>query len=76
MDNAYHAADLCCPNCVKREKPMLVDGLYAICPLCEEEFDLSYGYAIPTKGKTKEAMKKYNTSYRNMATGAQLYIYN
>jgi hypothetical protein len=55
---------------------MLVDGLYAICPLCEEEFDLSYGYAIPTKGKTKEAMKKYNTSYRNMATGAQLYIYN
>lgn len=76
MDNAYHAADLCCPNCVKRDKPMLVDGLYAICPLCEEEFDLSYGYAIPTKGKTKETMKKYNTSYRNMATGAQLYIYN
>lgn len=26
MDNNYHAADLCCPNCVKRDKPMLEIG--------------------------------------------------
>ena len=76
MDNAYHAVDLCCPNCVKRDKPLIVDGLYAKCELCGEEYDISYGYAIPTKGLTKEPLKRYNTSYRNTATGAQLYIFN
>ena len=76
MDNNYHAADLCCPNCVKRDKPMLVDGLYAKCELCGEHFDISYGYGIPTKGITREPMKQYHTRYRNLATGAQLHIFN
>ena len=76
MDGNYHAADLCCPNCVKKHKPLYVDGLYATCELCGEQYDISFGYAIPTKGLTREPLKKYNTIYRNMATGAQLHIFN
>ena len=76
MDNAYHAADLCCPNCIRRDKPLKVDGLYAKCEICDEHYDISYGYCIPTKGKTREPMKIYNTSYRNASTGAQLHIFN
>lgn len=76
MDNAYHAADLCCPHCVKRHLPMIVDGLYAICETCGEEFDLSYGYGVPTRGITREPMKMYHTSYRNLMTGAQLQVFN
>ncbi|MBR5855311.1 MAG: hypothetical protein IKY87_06565 [Paludibacteraceae bacterium] len=76
MDNAYHAADLCCPYCVKRNKPLTIDGIFAICELCGEQYDISFGIGNPTTGVTKEPLKRYNTSYRNMATGAQLYIFN
>ncbi len=76
MDNEYHAADLCCPYCVQRNRPLEVDGLFAVCKLCGEQYDISYGIGNPTKGVTKEPLKRYNTSYRNMATGAQLHIFN
>ena len=76
MDGHYHAADLCCPNCLKRTKPVEVDGLFAICPLCDEHYDLSYGYAFPTKGKTKESLKKYQALIHNNATGQVLRITN
>ena len=76
MDENYHAADLCCPYCVKRNKPLTVDGIFAVCELCGEQYDISYGIGNPTTGVTNEPLKRYNTSYRNMATGAQLYIFN
>ena len=76
MDGHYHAADLCCPNCLKRNKPVEVDGLFAVCPLCEEHFDLSYGYAFPTKGKTDEPLKKYQVRLNNTATGKVLCVTN
>ena len=76
MDNAYHAADLCCPHCVKRTTPLTIDGLYATCETCGEVFDISFGLGIPTKGITREPLKKYTALYRNMTTGAQLQIRN
>lgn len=76
MDGAYHAADLCCPYCVQRNKPLTIDGIFAICELCGEQYDISYGIGHPTKGVTIEPLKPYNLSYRNMATGEQLYIFN
>lgn len=76
MDNAYHAADLCCPYCLKKNKPLLIDGIFACCELCGEQYDISYGIGNPTQGITNEPLKRYNTSYRNLMTGAQLYIYN
>ena len=76
MDGHYHAADLCCPNCLKRTKPVEVDGLFAVCPLCDEHYDLSWGYAFPTKGKTKESLKKYQALIHNSATGQVLRIIN
>ena len=76
MDNAYHAADLCCPYCVQRNKPLTIDGLYAVCQLCGEQYDISYGFGNPTKGVTKESLKRYYTSFRNTPTGMQLQISN
>lgn len=76
MDNAYYAADLCCPYCLKPNKPLQVDGLYAVCPICGEEYDISYGFCNPTQGVTKEPLKRYNTSYQIKATGAELHIFN
>lgn len=76
MDGHYHAADLCCPNCLKRNKPVEVHDFFAICPLCDEHFDLSYGYAFPTKGKTDEPLKKYQVLLNNTATGKVLCVTN
>lgn len=77
MDNNYHAADLCCPNCLLKHKPVVVDGgLFAVCPVCTEAYDLSYGFANPTKGITKYPLKKYRTIFNNTATGYILRITN
>ena len=76
MDGHYHAADLCCPNCVNKTKPVTIDGLYAVCPICEEKFDLSYGFAIPTKGITKYPLRKYQAILNSTDTGHTLRITN
>ena len=76
MDGHYHAADLCCPNCVNKTKPVEVDGLYAVCPICGEAFDLSSGYAFPTKGITKYPLRQYQAIYNNSNAGYTLRITN
>ena len=76
MDRHYHAADLCCPNCVNKTKPVTIDGLYAVCPICEEKFDLSYGLAIPTKGITKYPLREYQAILSSTYTGHTLRITN
>ena len=76
MDEKYYAADLCCPNCVNKTKPVEVDGLYAVCPTCGEEFDLSYGYAFPTKGITKYPLRKYQAILHDMYSIRTLQIRN
>lgn len=76
MDGQYHAADLCCPHCLKPKKPVEVDGLYAVCPLCDEHFDLSYGFAFPTKGITRDPLRQYSARVNNGPTGLTLVIRN
>lgn len=76
MDGQYHAADLCCPNCIKANKPVQIDGMFAVCPICDEHFDLSYGYAFPTTGKTKESLRKYQALTQQTTTGLTLRVIN
>ena len=76
MDGNYHAADLCCPHCLKPNKPIEVDGFYAVCPICDEHYDLSWGSPIPTKHIAEEPLKRYNTSIIRELEGVKLYIYN
>lgn len=59
----YSAFDLCCPNCVDRAHPTEVNGMMAICPICGEEYDLSWGLGVPMKHNTKEALKHYSCFY-------------
>lgn len=76
IDGNYHAADLCCPHCLLKSKPVKIDGLYAVCPQCEEAYDLSFGYAFPTKGISKETLRRYQTSYTGSMSGYTLRIFN
>lgn len=72
MQGRYQAADLCCPVCLKQDQPVEVDGIFARCPECGEEFDLSYGYAVPTKGIARHALRKFKV----MTRGSHLIIKN
>lgn len=63
MDMNHHAFDLACPHCLSIAHHLEVDGMYAVCPVCGEEYDISYGYATPTKGIVKEALRRYRCSW-------------
>lgn len=62
-DHHYDAFDLCCPHCLNAKKPVTVDGIFATCPTCGEAFDLSYGTAHPTKGISRQGLKRYAVLY-------------
>lgn len=59
----YAAFDLACPHCAAqgRRSPCEMDGIYAVCPHCGEEYEVSSGYGFPRKGISKEAMRRLNT---------------
>jgi len=76
MDNEYHAADLCCPHCLSPNKPVEVDGIWAKCPTCEEEFDLSYGYCSPRHGTSKYPLKRYTVQEQYSVAELKLIIRN
>ena len=75
-DQAYHAADLCCPNCLLPDKPVTVDGSCAVCPICGEQYDLLQGYAFPQRGFTRYALRAYNVQERVSVVGTELHITN
>jgi len=75
-DMTYHAFDLCCTNCLDQNCPITPDDkhyepkrvgstMYAKCSRCGEEYDLSMGLGVPTKGLAKNYLKSYKTNYSN-----------
>ena len=67
MDGNYHAHDMGCPRCLNRKEPVEIVGMYAECPICHEQYDLSYGYALPTKGISREPLRKYTATYSSLS---------
>ena len=67
MDGNYHAHDMGCPRCLNRKEPVKIVGMYAECPNCHEQYDLSYGYALPTKGISREPLRKYTATYSSLS---------
>ena len=72
MNNVFHAADLCCPHCLDPQTPVEINNAFAECPTCGEQFDLMLGYALPTKGKTKQALRMFSV----VQNGYNLHIHN
>ena len=56
MFGGYDAYDLACPNCAgkARKSPCMIDGIFATCPHCGEQYDLGSGTAAPQKGIAHE----------------------
>lgn len=58
----YTAFDLGCPYCAAHGacRSCTIDGIYAVCPECGEQYDLGSGYALPQKGISHEALRPLN----------------
>lgn len=58
----YDAYDLACPHCAEQGycRACTIDGIYAVCPECGEQYDLGSGYALPQKGLSREALRRLN----------------
>ena len=63
FDAQYYAFDMGCPVCLRRKQPVEIDGMFASCPVCGEKYDLSYGFATPSKGISNEALRRYDVVF-------------
>lgn len=63
--NGYVAFDQACPNCAAhgKKRPCEMDGIFAVCPECGEQYEVASGYAVPQKGICREALRQYNIVY-------------
>jgi len=60
--NGYDAYDLACPNCAAHglKEACSINGMFAECPRCSEQYDLASGYAAPQKGLVRETLRRLN----------------
>lgn len=65
LDAKYHAFDLSCPVECRRDIRVEVDGLFAVCPMCGEKYDIFYGIGNPTQGIAHETLRRYTCLYTN-----------
>ena len=58
--NGYDAYDLGCPYCASKGQrtTCTIDGMYAVCPVCGEEYDVASGTAAPQKGLIRETLRR------------------
>lgn len=65
--NPYSSFDMACPACylsTGKCHKTYIEGFFAICPDCGEQYDLTC-FGTPTKGKSKERLKQYETNVAN-----------
>ena len=62
MSGGLDAYDLACPYCAARGtcSPCEVNGMFATCPRCGEEYDLGFGTAVPQHGLAQEYLLRLN----------------
>ena len=60
--NGYEAFDAACPECAShgRRTACDIDGIYAVCPYCGEQYDLGMGTGVPQRGIAHEGLRRYN----------------
>jgi nitrite reductase/ring-hydroxylating ferredoxin subunit len=58
VNGTYNAFDMACPYCAGRAllRPCLINGIFAKCPECGEEYDLGSGTAAPQNGVARESL--------------------
>lgn len=64
-NNPYASFDLACPNCYeKKAQPVRikVEGIFATCPECGEQYNIGTGVGSPDKGISHYNLQRYTTT--------------
>lgn len=64
MEGKYCAADLCCPHCLSRSTRVEAGphDMYAVCPKCGEQYELTTRWAMPTKIAGNQPLRSYEVT--------------
>jgi len=63
LDGKIRSCDLACPVEASPTTRVEVNMPYAVCPVCDSKFDLSWGFASPVSGPAKEPLFIYSHVY-------------
>ena len=63
LERKIRSCDLACPVEASRTIRVEVDMPFAVCPVCNSKFDLSYGFASPIAGPAKESLHIYSNVF-------------
>lgn len=59
LEGKLGCCDLACPNDKSRMYPIKITMPFAVCPLCETKFDLSYGVGNVVEGTSSTPLRMY-----------------
>ena len=76
LSDGYAAFDATCTNDVESEEHIELDGVFAVCPVCDSKFNiLDNGY--PFNGSVaRHKLKEYKTSSTSEGNHAKIRVYN
>jgi hypothetical protein len=63
LESKIRSCDLACPVEKSRTTRVEVSMPFALCPVCQSKYDLSYGFAAPVSGPAKESLHIYSNVY-------------
>jgi len=63
LEGKARSCDLACPVEASRTTRVEIDMPFAVCPVCNSKFDLSYGFASPIAGPAKESLRIYRNVF-------------
>ncbi len=76
LNDGFAAYDATCTHDVESEEHVELDGVFAVCPVCNSKFDILQG-GFPFNGsKARYNLKTYRTSNSNAGNHAEIRVYN
>ena len=64
LDGKIRSCDLACPVEALPTVRVEVNMPFAVCPVCDSKFDLSWGFAAPVSGPAREPLRRYYATDR------------
>lgn len=76
LNEGVAAYDATCTHDVEAEEHIELDGIFAVCPLCESKFNILQGGEPFNGSEARYNLKKYKTSYNETNSHIRIRVYN
>ncbi len=71
--NTFIAFDATCPNDVEEDNHVIIEGSFAVCPICDAKFNILID-GSPMNEKSRYPLRNLKTSYKESRN--ELHVYN